>query len=169
MVPSEFAHFVFAKVDAAATRRRLQTAVFHNLSQQLVRRYDFVVSSAGVALDARHLQQVCDQPRDPVDLFFRALEGVLAGWALAHEFQRKAEARERGAELVRDVLQKSPFGGEECFNAERHLVESHAEFSDLVLALEVCARAQVSLSEAHHRLTQAADRPCQSERKRIGE
>ena len=54
--------------------------------------------------------------------------------ASAGEIHRDVEPRQWRAELVRDVLQKLPFGGQERANAVGHLVERSRKFTDFVLA-----------------------------------
>jgi hypothetical protein len=156
-------------LQAASVRRGLDGAILHQLLHQLVEAHRIAVQRGGVALRARHLQQLADQGVEAVRFLLYAVErdvGIVAG---AGQFDGDTEAGERGAEFVGDVEQQPAFGGEQRFDAVGHAVEGAGELAQFVAPYALRARAEIAPAEAFHRLLQFADRPREVQRQPVAQ
>ena len=122
--------------------------------------------SGGIhALQPRQRQDFAHQLGKPRGFALDALErGVELLRALAHQADRRLQARERRAQLVRHVVQQPPLRGDQLLQLLRHAVEVAPEIGDLVAPAShqrAHARLEAPARRGVERPAQAADRPRQ--------
>ncbi len=144
--------------EAAAAGVGLHAAIVHDFAEQFVQPQAFAAAGGGVAFGARDLNQAADQVGEPRDLFLHARDGGIAIFRGAREFGGEAEAGQRRAEFVGDILQQAALGGEQRADAFGHAVEGAADFADFILARGVDAHGEIARAEAVHHAGEAAQR-----------
>ena len=142
--------------DPAAAGVGFDAAIVHDFAEEFVEPEAFAAAGGGVAFGARDLNQAADEVGEPRDFLLHARDGGVAIVGGAGEFGGEAEARQRRAEFVGDVLQQAALGGEQRADALGHAVEGAADFADFILAGGVDAHGEIAGAEAIHHAGEAA-------------
>src|SRR5258708_5467138 len=87
-----------------------------------------------VAFKTSHLKQSADETSQTIDLLTQPGRRGVAVLGRPGELGGEAEPRQRRPQLVGNVLQQAPLGGEQRLNPFRHLIEGPSQVSNLVAA-----------------------------------
>src|SRR5262245_28026992 len=106
---------------------RLEVGVRDDLAEDLGEVEALEPAIAGASLEARQREDLRDERVEALDLALR-----FRTRAPARELEGDPEARERRAELVRDVAEEPSLGVDEGFDAVGHDVEIVGEVGQLI-------------------------------------
>ena len=123
--------------DPATARVGFDLAILNHFAEELIEAEAFAGVGGGVAFGAGDLYEAADQVGEARDFFVHARDGGVAVVGSAGEFGGEAEAGQRRAKFVGDVLQQAALGGKQGADALRHAVEGAADFADFILAREL--------------------------------
>src|ERR1019366_2328436 len=142
--------FGFTKIEGErdAMTLGLDMSIVHDDADQFVEADRFRSQTVGVAFSAGDLNQFSDKHIQAVGFAFNAIEGDIGVASAARQFNGNAETGKRGAEFVRNVLEKTALGFEKAFNAFGHLIDGAAELPELVGAAGVDAGGEIAFAEA---------------------
>ena len=153
----------------AAVRRRFDRGIVHQLLHQLVQAQRVAAQRRGIAFGARHLEQLAHQRVEPVGFLLNAVQRGVEVVARARQLHRHAQARQRRAQLVRNVQQQPALGGQQGLDAVRHAVEGARQLAQFVAAGRSHARRKVAAPEPFHRLLQLAHGAGQVQRQPVAQ